>query len=87
MNAVATGSQLPKNIRDYGYGFWLRFLHTYPTRLWSGKNAPWYFTSRLTVNENYQDAEFGDRLLGNWQGQGFYHFTTLNNANKNPNVY
>lgn len=66
MNVVATDKQLPKNIRDYGYGFWLRFLHTYPSRLWNGKNAPWYFTSRLTINENYQDAEFGDRLLGNW---------------------
>jgi hypothetical protein len=79
--------QLPPNIGEYGYGYWFRFLTVYPVRLWNGKDAPWTFMSRLTLNKPFDDVKFGDRLLGNWQGDGFYHFTTLNNADKNPNVY
>ena len=41
----------PKNLVEYGYGFWLRFLTIYPERLTSGKNAPMYFVSRLTTNQ------------------------------------
>ena len=26
------------NLEEYGYGFWLRFLHTYPKRMLAGKN-------------------------------------------------
>lgn len=37
-------------LSEYGYGFWLRFLTAYPERLLHGKNQPWYFVSRLTVN-------------------------------------
>ena len=44
----------------------MRFLTTYPKRLISGKNAPWYFLSRLTYNEKYQDIAMGDRTLAIW---------------------
>ena len=54
---------MPVKIREYGYGFWMRFMTAYPTRLWSGKNAPWYFLARLTVNPKNGDVGFGDRLL------------------------
>jgi hypothetical protein len=57
---------LPVGLNEYGYGFWMRFLTTYPTRLWAGKNAPWYFVARLTINESFGDAGFGDRLLAIW---------------------
>lgn len=33
-----TDDKLPVNLEEYGYGFWLRFLTTYPKRLLSGKN-------------------------------------------------
>jgi len=36
--------------RQYGYGFWFRFLTDYPKRLVSGKIAPWYFLARMTKN-------------------------------------
>jgi hypothetical protein len=57
-----------KNVREYAYGFWMRFLTNYPEPLLSGKNAPWYFVSRLTRNNPYKDVEQGDRTLGIWQG-------------------
>jgi hypothetical protein len=44
----------------------MRFLTTFPTRLWAGKNAPWYFLARLTINKDFADAGFGDRLLAMW---------------------
>lgn len=48
---------------EYGYGFWFRFMTAYPTRLWNGKSAPWYFVSRLAGNLDYKDNKVGDRLL------------------------
>jgi hypothetical protein len=71
---------------EYGYGFWLRFLSTFPSRLMNGKVAPWYFVSRLTSNIEYDDVKMGDRLLAIWQGQGYYHFTTCNTATSSPNI-
>lgn len=56
------------DFEEYGYGFWARFLTLYPQRLEHGKNAPWYFISRLTSNQNYHNIGMGDRLLGIWQG-------------------
>jgi hypothetical protein len=58
--------ELPTNLLEYGYGFWLRYLTTYPTRQWSGKNAPFYFVSRLTSNNPNGDKDFGDRILAIW---------------------
>lgn len=52
--------------REYGYGFWMRFLTTYPKRLTSGKNAPWYFVARLTKNVPVKDGTIGDRMLAIW---------------------
>jgi hypothetical protein len=57
---------LPVNLNEYGYGFWFRFLTVYPVRLWTGKSDPWYFLARLTINQNFADGGFGDRLLANW---------------------
>ncbi|CAD8140693.1 unnamed protein product [Paramecium octaurelia] len=75
-----------RNLEEYGYGFWMRFLTAYPARLISGKNQPWYFVSRLTQHDQYDNIRMGDRTLAIWQGQGFYHFTTCNSVNNNPNV-
>jgi hypothetical protein len=69
------------DLKEYGYGFWMRFLTTYPKRLLNGKNAPWYFVARLTKNKPYDNIRMGDRQLAIWQGQGYYHFTTCNAAN------
>jgi hypothetical protein len=51
---------------EYGYGFWARFLTAYPVRLANGKNAPWYFMSRMTSNKNYGNIGMGDRTLAVW---------------------
>lgn len=50
-----------KDLEEYGYGFWLRFLTAYPKRLLNGKNAPWYFVARLTMHKNYDNIRMGDR--------------------------
>jgi len=52
--------------KEYGYGFWMRFLTTYPKRLINGKNGPWYFVARLTSNKPHDDVGMGDRLLAIW---------------------
>ncbi|CAD8058815.1 unnamed protein product [Paramecium sonneborni] len=75
-----------KDFIEYGYGYWLRFLTLYPKRLENGKNAPWYFLSRLTLNKNYQNIAMNDRLLALWLGQGFYHFTTCDLVQNQPNL-
>jgi hypothetical protein len=51
------------DVREYGYGFWMRYLTTYPVRLVSGKKDPWYFVSRLTKNDPYGNTALGDRML------------------------
>lgn len=48
IDKVMTGAD---TVQEYGYGYWARFLTAYPERLIYGKNAPWYFMSRLTVNQ------------------------------------
>ena len=53
-------------LEEYGYGFWMRYLTTYPQRLIAGKNAPWYFVSRLTWNKDYDNIRMGDRALAIW---------------------
>ena len=73
------------DLTEYGYGFYARFLTAYPTRLLSGKDAAWYFVSRLTKNTPNGNAGMGDRVLAIWQGAGFYHFTTNNAATGNVN--
>jgi hypothetical protein len=44
----------------------MRYLSAYPARMWSGKNAAWYFVARLTVNNPFADVGFGDRILAIW---------------------
>jgi len=61
---------------EYGYGYWARFTLAYPKFMPKGKNAPWYFISRLSANKNTADLIMGDRLLAIWLGKGFYQFTT-----------
>jgi hypothetical protein len=53
-------------LEEYGYGYWLRFLTTYPKRLVVGKQAPWYIVSRMTKNKDYADIGLGDRTLAIW---------------------
>ncbi|CAD8123997.1 unnamed protein product [Paramecium sonneborni] len=79
-----------KDIREYGYSYWVRYLSRHPKPMYQGKSEPWYFMSRLTVNKQYQNVEKGDRLLAIWQGQGAYTFITndykSNNWNLNKNI-
>lgn len=51
-----------------------------------GKDAPWYFVSRLTANKENDNINMGDRLLAIWLGKGFYHFTTCDKPGNQPNV-
>lgn len=55
-----------KDLEEYGYGMWIRFLTTYPTRLLNGKDAPWYFVARLTKNNPGDNTGMGDRMLAIW---------------------
>lgn len=65
-----------EDFKEYGYGFWARFLLGYPTRMPKGKEAPWYFVSRLTANKKDENINMGDRLLAIWLGKGYYHLAT-----------
>lgn len=62
--------------KEYGYGYWAKFLLGYPKLMPNGKDAPWYFVSRLSANKNDENINMGDRLLAVWLGKGYYHFTT-----------
>ena len=53
----------------------------------SGKNQPWYFVSRLTRNDPYENARLGDRVLTVWLGQDGYYFITQDDKTSNANVY
>ena len=55
-----------KDIREYGYSYWIRYLTRHPKPMYQGKKEPWYFMSRLTSNKEYQNVEKGDRLLAIW---------------------
>jgi len=77
-DVVHTEDLADLDVKEYGYGFWLRFLTCYPERLIKGKNAPWYIVSRLTKNPGTGDIGLGDRTLAIWQGQGYYQFATFN---------
>lgn len=58
----------------------------YPKLLPTGKSAPWYFVSRLSMNKKDENNQMGDRLLAIWLGKGYYHFTTCDEAKKEPNA-
>ena len=57
---------VPDDLLEYGYGFWIRFLTYYPTRMIGGKRAPWYILSRMTKNPKPTDIGLGDRTLAIW---------------------
>jgi hypothetical protein len=76
-----------KNVKEYGYGFWLRFMSRYPVPLLTGKNAPFYFVSRLTNNIPNNNIDLGDRVLAIFQGQGGYYFVTNDETTKNGNIH
>ena len=57
-----------KDVTEYGYGFWLRFMMRFPTQIYEGKKDAWYFIARLANKEQYTDQLMGDRLLAVFQG-------------------
>lgn len=71
---------------EYGYGFWSRWLTRWPDSLLKGASEPWYFISRLTNNDPYDNIRMGDRLLAIWLGTGGYTFITNDVATDNPNL-
>lgn len=73
-------------VTEYGYGLWTRYLTKYPDNLPKGMTEPWYFLSRLTVNEPYDNIRMGDRTLAIWLGRGQYTFITNDQKTNNPNV-
>lgn len=75
-----------KGVTEYGYGFWCRWLTRHPEVLLTGNTEPWYFISRLTVNEPYDNVKYGDRTLAIWLGKEGYYFTTTDKKTSNPNV-
>jgi hypothetical protein len=54
--------------------------------MYTGKDQPWYFISRLTSNKPYGNIAMGDRTLGIWMGQDGYTFITNDLQTTNPNV-
>jgi hypothetical protein len=62
------GDETPINgISEYGYGFWSKWLRTFPAFIPS--KGPWYNMVRLTINRNHADnGGLGDRTLAIWLG-------------------
>jgi hypothetical protein len=52
-----------KDSREYGFGFWFRYMTRYPSALLNGKREPWYHLARLASNDPYKDLQLGDRNL------------------------
>jgi hypothetical protein len=73
-------------LTEYAYGFWFRYLTTYPQRL--VKKPQWLQLARFSSNEEVEDAKnMGDRTLAVFIGAGFYHFTTYNLVGPKVNVF
>lgn len=67
-----------KDVNEYGYGYWSRFLTRYPEPLYEGIKEAYYFMSRLTSNDPYDNVNMGDRVLAVWLGnkENGYTFVT-----------
>lgn len=63
---------------------WMRFLSRYPKQLF--RYEDWYFVARLTMNMEYGDVQFGDRILAVWQGLDKYLFSTTDASTSKANV-
>ena len=74
------------DVSEYGYGFWLRFMTRYPTQMFHGRTASFYFVSRLTENNPFGNTAVGDRTLAIWQGASAYYFTTYDQTSGNTNI-
>ena len=76
-------------VNEYGYGYWCRFLTRHPEPLYTGLSEPWYFMSRLTSNDPYDNVNMGDRLLAIWLGNkdNGYTFITNDKKTSNANLY
>lgn len=69
-------------LMEYAYGFWFRYLTTYPTRMY--QKPAWLQLARFATNKEVEDAKsVGDRTLAIFIAKGYYHFTTYSlNGNK-----
>jgi hypothetical protein len=47
--------------KEYGYGFWIRFITLYPTRLENCLENTFYFIARLSKNNPSGNTDLGDR--------------------------
>lgn len=59
----------------------------HPEQLFQGISEPWYFMSRLTSNDPYDNIRMGDRLLAVFLGRDGYTFITNDKGTGNPNLY
>ncbi|CAD8155184.1 unnamed protein product [Paramecium octaurelia] len=72
---VSTEVKKLKDVNEYGFGFWMRFLTLYPEQLQSGLTDQSYFVAKLTKNQQDGDDKIGDRLLTIFQTQEQYIFS------------
>ncbi|CAD8162366.1 unnamed protein product [Paramecium octaurelia] len=75
-----------RGVNEYGYGYWIRWLTRWPEQQMKGISEPWYFISRLTKNDPYDNISMGDRVLAIWLGQAGYTFVTNDVKSENPNL-
>lgn len=67
------------NVSEYGYGFWLKYLSTYPTSLPTGLAGDYFMVARMTSNKEINKDSVsipGDRLLGTWMSNKAFIFGT-----------
>ncbi|CAK86297.1 unnamed protein product (macronuclear) [Paramecium tetraurelia] len=74
------------NFKEYGYGYWAKFLLAYPKFLTNGKNEEYYFVSRLSADYLNQSKAMESRMQTVLVGKGYYYFATCDEANSNSNI-
>lgn len=75
---------MPKDVSEYGYGYWFRYTTLYPVVQPTGKSDTWYIMSRMTTNMVGADlSAMGDRTLAIWQGVDYYYFATYDLTTNN----
>ncbi|CAD8190751.1 unnamed protein product [Paramecium octaurelia] len=67
---------LLQDASEYGYGFWVRFSE-HSTKQHAREEGQYYFLSRMTTNEEYEDFSFyGDRTLALFLYDNSFVFST-----------
>ncbi|CAD8143475.1 unnamed protein product [Paramecium octaurelia] len=77
-----TDRSLLQDSSEYGYGYWVRYTE-HGVKEHSREDGEYYFLSRMTINEQYEDFSFyGDRALAVFLFDNSFVFSTYDTSEK-----